>query len=151
PAELVAYGNEILGHVRLETTTIYTKVAVIRQCQTESPLDTLTGQRRDRGKSVARPSVGHLSIDLNKRGELEGKAVVEATITIHSDTRPIQLHGIVVRQPRPGWVSLDIPPLEDWETALRWVTPAQRERIESPEFYELLQRYITHRFLAERS
>ena len=40
---------------------------------------------------------------------------------------------------------------EDWEAALRWVKPAQRERIESPEFYELLQKHITHRFLAERS
>ncbi len=144
----VRFIQKLLGHVRLETTTIYTKVAVIRQCQTESPLDTLTGKRRDRVENPARPSVGRLCIELTTNKEPEGKpAIAEATITIQSDTRPIQLRGIVVRQPRQGWVSLDIPPLEDWEAALRWVTPAQRARIESPEFYELLQKHITHRFL----
>ena len=39
------------------------------------------------------------------------------------------------------------PPLEMWAEPLRWLTPQQRERIESAEFYELLQREITRRFL----
>ena len=53
-----------------------------------------------------------------------------------------------MRQPRPGWVTLEIPALERWEPALRQLPKEQRERIESPEFYELLQRTISARYLA---
>ena len=35
----------------------------------------------------------------------------------------------------------NLPPLEAWETRLCWLTPPQRERIESPEFYQLLQQH----------
>ncbi|MBT5020178.1 hypothetical protein OAF98_04620 [Planctomicrobium sp.] len=52
------------------------------------------------------------------------------------------LTGIVAKEIRPGWISLDIPPLENWTEPFRRLTPQQRERIESPEFYELLQREI---------
>jgi hypothetical protein len=47
-------------------------------------------------------------------------------------------------------VSLELPPLERWDRPLRWLTPEQRERIESPEFYRLLQEHVSRRFLAER-
>lgn len=40
---------------------------------------------------------------------------------------------------RPGWVSLEVPPTEVWEEKLRWLTPAQRERLEEPAFYHFLQ------------
>ncbi len=58
------------------------------------------------------------------------------------------LPGIVAKEIRPGWVSLDIPPLEKWEEPFRWLAPQQRERIESSEFYELLQREIPKRLLS---
>ena len=58
--------------------------------------------------------------------------------------------GIVVKEPRPGWVTLDIPPLEAWQARLEGLPVAQRERIESAEFFELLQREVTRRFLAGR-
>ena len=45
-------------------------------------------------------------------------------------------------------MTLDIPPLERWESALQRLPRAQRERIESPEFYELMQRTISARYLA---
>ncbi len=58
------------------------------------------------------------------------------------------LEGIVVWEPRPGWVTLEVPPLERWETPLCALTAAQRARIESPEFYHLLQQHIGRRYLA---
>ena len=63
-------------------------------------------------------------------------------------SRPVRLNRIVIRDPRPGWVSLEVPPLESWEEPLRWLTPQQRERIESADFYRLLQEHLTRRYLA---
>jgi integrase/recombinase XerD len=74
--------------------------------------------------------------------------VADVKVTIINDDRFIPLAGIVVRQPRPGWVTLEVPPLESWEKGLRWLTPPQRERIESPEFFRLLQEETTRRYLA---
>ena len=71
-------------------------------------------------------------------------------LTIASQTAPVELNGIIVKEPRPGWVALDLPPLEAWEKSLRWLTPEQRERIESAEFYQLLQHHVTKQFLAGR-
>ena len=44
--------------------------------------------------------------------------------------------------------TLELPPLEAWEKRLLWLLPEQRERVESPEFYQLLQTHITRRYLA---
>ena len=53
-----------------------------------------------------------------------------------------------LREARPGWLTLDVPPLEAWAESMKWLTPAQWERIESPDFYRLLQREVTRRYLA---
>ena len=62
----------------------------------------------------------------------------------------MELSGIVVREARPGWVSLDLPPLETWAEPMKWLTPQRKERMTTPEFYELLQREVTRRFLGNR-
>jgi hypothetical protein len=59
----------------------------------------------------------------------------------------VHLDGIVVREPRPGWVTLEVPPLEAWENRLRWLLPEQRERVESPGFFQLVQEHVV---LAQR-
>jgi hypothetical protein len=60
----------------------------------------------------------------------------------------VHLDGIVLREPRPGWVTLEVPPLEAWENRLRWLLPEQRERVATPEFFKLLQEHVTRRYLA---
>ena len=67
-------------------------------------------------------------------------------------TRPrsIRLRRIVVREPRPGWVTLEDPPLEVWEEPLRWLTREERERVESPEFYQTLQEHLTRKYLSAK-
>ncbi len=37
--------------------------------------------------------------------------------------------------------------LEEWESRLCWLLPEQRERVESPEFYQILQTHMTRRYL----
>jgi len=63
------------------------------------------------------------------------------------NAKPVRLEGIVVRQPRPSWITFELPAEETWRDALANLTAAQRERIESTSFYELLQRQFGHRFL----
>ncbi len=53
-----------------------------------------------------------------------------------------------MREPRPGWVTLEVPPLEAWEQRLCWLTRAERERVESPEFYRLVQEHAARKYLA---
>ena len=69
-------------------------------------------------------------------------------LLIASHPEPVRLDGIVVKESRPGWLSLDLPALEMWEEPLKRLSVQQRERIESPEFYQLLQREVTRRYLA---
>jgi integrase/recombinase XerD len=127
----------------METTTIYTKVAVIRQQQVQSPLDALNGKARP--QHIPRP-VGRMRIFVRRR---QGEATVaDAELTIINEGRCISLDGIVVREQRPGWVTLEVPPLEAWEQRLCWLTPPQRERIESAEFFKFLQEQVTLRYLA---
>ena len=54
----------------------------------------------------------------------------------------------VAREVRRDWVTLEIPPLEQWEASCRWLSREQRERIEEADFFELLQREIPKRLLA---
>ncbi len=89
-----------------------------------------------------------MRIDLKRLPGAENEAV--STVTIRGRESDVLLRGIRVRQARPGWVTLDIPPLERWESELQRLPREQRERIESPEFYELLQRTISTRYLAEK-
>jgi len=152
----IRYIQKLLGHVRLETTTIYTKVAVIRQQQIQSPLDKLTGQIQPcpspqqiglpcAPAPVARP-VGSMQIRVRRR---QGEATVaDVELSIFTDDRYIDLDGIVVREPRPGWTTIEIPPLEKWEKPMRWLLPEQRERIQSPEFFQLLQSHVTRKYLS---
>ena len=44
---------------------------------------------------------------------------------------------------------MEIPPLEKWEKQMRWLLPEQRERMQSPEFFQLVQAHVTRKFLAQ--
>ena len=67
------------------------------------------------------------------------------TLSVGRGERPIYFTGIIAKEFRRGYVTLDIPPLERWSEPLSWLIRAQRERFEEPEFYELLQRDISTR------
>ena len=79
-------------------------------------------------------------------------AVADVELEIIQDDRFVPLAGIVVREPRgrlgdvgnPAFGNLGIcPPLAHPRAA--------RERIESPEFYKLIQEQATRRYLATKA
>ena len=92
------------GHVQLETTRIYTKVAALCQQEIESPLDTLTGPgRRQQGIQAPPRPVGRMRIDIQPKSVARGESpAADVTVTIVTDPRPVKLTGIVVREARPG-------------------------------------------------
>ncbi|MEZ6118572.1 MAG: tyrosine-type recombinase/integrase [Pirellulaceae bacterium] len=143
--------QKLLGHARLDTTTIYLQVAKLNdRRETPNPLDLVTGKDTSKRRPVA--AVGKLRIHTKPTVLPENPQLKACLITlgITSDSAPtIYLTGIVATEAQPGWITLSIPPRESWEEPCRWLTPQQRERLQSPEFYELLQREVP-RYFAEQ-
>jgi site-specific recombinase XerD len=145
--------QQILGHVHLQTTTIYVKVAQPTSSQSvPSPLDVISDRCRrpsPRPSPPQRGSVGNLRIHLQQEPRSsESLRSAKVTLEVRHRLRPVYLTGILAREVRSGWVTLTIPPLETWEEPLSWLEPSQRERMETPEFFQLLQREIPNRLLA---
>jgi hypothetical protein len=138
--------QKLLGHVHLETTTIYVKVArPVDGREVASPLDVMQERTTSRQNIVRKP-VGKLQIHLLQQPQAENSLrTAKVTLSINNDGRTINFTGTVAKEVRPGWVTLEIPPLEEWEEPLRWLSRTERERIESPEFFQMLQREIPQR------
>ena len=70
-----------------------------------------------------------------------------ACVVILNAEQSVKLNGIIVRETRrSGWLSIDLPPLEDWAESLKRLTQQQRDRITSPAFYQLLQKALSERY-----
>ena len=178
--------QKLLGHVHLETTTIYVKVARPTDPLTiQSPLDRISQQAASPNHSqpaVANtpaassstnqaPAMGHFSFhfkpvvagenDLgqseaigNDRGETNQSANTQTRVTLGlrlsrmPNSAPIYFTGLIVTEVRTGWYNLEIPPLEKWESSLSQLTAVEREKMESPEFFRMLQTEIPRRLAA---
>ncbi|MCC7073025.1 MAG: tyrosine-type recombinase/integrase [Deltaproteobacteria bacterium] len=147
----VRFIQRLLGHLQLQTTTIYTKLAVLKGERATSPLDLLNGptdapERRAELPQLLAPShvralppgprvdasVGRMRISLDR--DATGAAL---TVVVRGDPN-ITLDGIRVAEPRPGFLTLSLPPLEEWAERLSWLAPELRQRIEEGAFYEQL-------------
>ena len=136
-----------LGHVRLDTTTIYVKVARPSDpAAMTSPLDKLAGQQRTQ---AACPRVGSLRIRLDPQPSENGLRRALATLLIRGARESVELAGIGVREIRPGWVTLEIPPFETWQATLSRLTTAEQQRIAEPAFFEILQHELPRRLLQQ--
>lgn len=142
----IRFIQKFLGHVRLETTTLYTKVAVISATRAKSPLDLLINPPESPAPKARPLTVGRMRLEVRPQSSGASPSA-EATVIICGEPE-VRLEGIVVRAPRPGWIAVDVPPLEAWEEPLRWLSREQRERVESPAFYEQLRDELGKRLLS---
>jgi integrase/recombinase XerD len=144
--------QKLLGHANLETTTIYTKVAVLKQSSIRSPLDVMNADAAalPQAGSVSPPpttkSVGRLRVEI-EHSSSDGGRSAKAAVVILNPGRPVRLDSITVHEARPGWISMVLPQQEVWESALRSLPSVQRERIESPAFFDYLRVELGARFL----
>ena len=143
----IRFIQKLLGHVRLETTTIYTKVAVIRSQRVTSPIDAIAKRNTPSSPNPPSQPVGYLQIELVPR-QSTGSPVADVRLRIRNQKDLVEFGGIVVREGRPGWITLDLPPQEDWTAQSQRLSPEQRERMDTAQFYETLRNHITNRFLA---
>ncbi len=143
--------QKILGHVHLETTTLYVRVArPMDEQAVRSPLDVMMDKKASQPSEQKPPVAPVGNLRIHARAEPDdkpGARVAKVTLEVEADGRPVYLTGIVARESRRGWMNLSIPPLEQWGESLRWLPPEQRTRIEQPAFYEVLQREIPRRLL----
>ena len=156
--------QKLLGHVHLETTTIYVKVArPTDPLKIRSPLDRMNELSSPSSNAVSSPvetnsqTSFRLSFhfqcnteDVTTRvGSNSTPGSTKVTIGIRKaacpNEKPLFLTGIKAEKVREGWFNLSIPPLENWESTLSKLSPANRAKIESPKFYALLQSEIPKR------
>jgi hypothetical protein len=92
-----------------------------------------------------------MKILLGDLRDFHGVPGCDLTIILSTARADISLSGARVLEPRTGWVTLDVPPLEDWDLELQKLSPQDRLKVESAEFYEELRVRATRLFLALRS
>ena len=151
--------QKLLGHANLETTTIYTKVSVLKQTSVKSPLDALNSNTpetpvaanglpdADKQQTVAKPTTAVGTLRLELQPDLTDQTKATCSFVILNEDQHVRFDGINLRESRPGWVAMDLPPLEFWEPSLRWLSPEQRLRIESIEFLESIRMMLGRKFL----
>ncbi|KAA1262094.1 Tyrosine recombinase XerC [Rubripirellula obstinata] len=159
--------QKVLGHVRLDTTTIYISVAKERT-SFASPLDRLsdaaTSQKQSHGQQTqsqqtepsrrpANPVGGlrlHCRMDPSDDRDIHrSRKRHQFTIEIRSGGRREYLLGSIAQQIRPGFVQIDLPPIEDWQASLSRLPSSVAKRMDQPEFYQTLQQSISDRLIRE--
>jgi integrase/recombinase XerD len=146
----IRFIQEFRGHVRLETTRLYTRVARRTQQTIVSPLDRLTESKKSNAQNQP-AAVGRMKIAVGPiQRDSQGIPAAQVDVTITNHRTSLFLPAIVIREPRPGWTALEVPPLEAWASSLRGLPRVQRERIESADFYQTLQQAATERYLYQK-
>ena len=141
----IRFIQKLLGHFRLETTTLYTRLAQFRREDGESPIDVLAGAPTEApavsvgstevAKQIA--PVGRMGIEMNPTSDARGR-MAEVRLIIRGEPEVV-LSGIVLREPRPGYLTIDLPPVDEWDGPLSFCAEPVRRRLSSATFYEQLR------------
>lgn len=129
---------------------------MLKQTAIRSPLDVMNADAAalPHAGSVSPPSttksVGRLRVEIEQSANDGGRSA-KAAVVILNPERPVRLDGITLREARPGWISMELPQQEAWAAALRCLSPEQKERVESPAFFDYLRVELGARFLRCRS
>lgn len=150
--------QKVLGHVNLETTTIYVTVAKERT-DFASPWDRLENNEPDQAKtatkasSVAAPMSDfrlHCRRDPSVAAHVtDALASHQLTLEARENDQRYYLTGTFAKQTRPGFIQIDLPPLEQWQPVIDQMPARIRERLQTVEFYELLRDKIRDKLLRQ--
>jgi integrase/recombinase XerD len=144
----IRFIQKLLGHLRLETTTLYTKLATLKAERGVSPLDLLT--RAPPAEIAAPPPqlppgpVGRMRLEVRYSNDEIGRR--GDVVIIVRGPPDVRLDGVVCREPRPGFLSIDVPPLASWTTRLSFLDDEARERLNDGRFYEALRAHLASRW-----
>jgi site-specific recombinase XerD len=153
----------VLGHVCIETTTLYISAAKQRT-DFQSPLDRLPAatdvdtkpsvRKRSsaRHASSAPPAVGRLRIHTRPdptvpAAQYRRTRRTQITIEITGHGRRDFLLGVTAEMPRRGFATINLPPWETWSATIKQLPPAMQQRISEASFYQTLQESITTKLM----
>lgn len=150
----VRFIQRLLGHVRLETTTLYTHVAARSTTRTTSPLDRAIGRAAEpavalRVEEASRPR-RTLRVAWGQPAPGPWSSAASATISLVLEGIPVVVEQVRVAEAAPGWVSVELPPLERWASQLEALGPELRAHVASAEFFRALQDALVARFQEAR-
>ena len=157
--------QKLLGHQRLDTTTLYTHLARSAQAQVMSPIDRLLGGNAGQSSAIqgranrsggpqnaltssGKPkpaSVGRIRVHLQSPKAAETKVTLE----LLDDRRGSRqfLTGLILRRTEKNWFALELPDVRDWERPLSQLSAQVRTRIAEPEFFETVRSAVIRRYL----
>jgi len=117
----------------------------------KSPLDQLPNNGGvSEAAAPKQPPVSHMRLVVES-GKQDNSSCFDVRLIIDKRPQPIVFPGIVAREQRPGWLTIDVPPTEHWTEQRQQLTEAQRERMDTAEFYELLRQQINRRVMSLKS
>ena len=167
----VRFIQKMLGHVRLETTTIYTRVAKIGSGRMVSPIDQLNVERfstrkdsaqedsaqedsgqEDSGQnkmadSVKQKPAAMCAIDFTMLGDETAKVQFRVRVNEYR----LVLEDVCVKAHPNGWVELELPLLDQWREQLQTLPDEIRRWFTGQEFFERMRLRIIDRFVAEKN
>lgn len=120
--------QKLLGHVNLETTCIYVKVARNVQQSVPSPLDQIPGN------SVKTPTFD-FAVHTRNSPECQHTKI---TLSIQGRSGIVYFTGIIAIEVRPGFWGIQLPTLERWRQPLREIG-ARSKWFDEPTFYTCIR------------
>ena len=150
--------HAMLGHACFASTCRYTDAQADWHKGAGCPLDPMgrdtvpqraATSRSDCGSQTA-PSrtVGDRSIPAIKMRVKFRRANHRlcASVVIMNVCPRVELGGITVTESKLGFITVDLPRRERWVGVLQWLTPAERDRLQQPSFYETLRECLSSEY-----
>ncbi|MFK7765828.1 MAG: tyrosine-type recombinase/integrase [Mariniblastus sp.] len=148
----IRFIQKLLGHAKIETTTIYTKVANSCHRKTKSPMDALAET-----EAVPKNAIPSKKFRLdNCRGAMRASVDLvdetNATAEVHFEMSGCRcvLKPVKISIDQNHWVEIRLPPIEPWLARQTNMPEEFYKRIQDCEFYERLRDMLVTKYSQAR-